>query len=172
MQINKRMVLIMILILAVGFLSACDSQAIAESIPRKAFRQWFYEQLWWITIGTIILGIVVSIIIRRFDVKAPATHTNRLARFVFAAVLGFILLAIPLVLWTQAYLSQPFGRPLLWTDYFPLIVKDTYTILIMIFSVIVFYLVVMLSTRVIFGIIGISCDCKYAFLPKFKRANK
>jgi hypothetical protein len=168
MRINKRIVLTAALVLAVICLAGCNEQVTAQMIPGKEFREWFYQRLTVTLISVAVLGVIFSVLLRRFRVKAPEAHTNYPARIAFAGALASILLLIPLALWLEAYWTQPFGRPISLSNYFPLIIENSYTLLIVILSAAVFYLVVMLGTRVVYGR---DCNCKYAFLPNFKRAE-
>jgi magnesium-transporting ATPase (P-type) len=169
MQINKKILLTAVLILAVISLAACEQQVTAQMIPGKEFREWFYGRLLSIIVGVVILGILLSIILRRFPVRAPELDTNHQARLVFTGALFSILLIIALGLWIEAYLTHPFGRPISLSNYFSLIFTNTYTFLILVSSAVVFYLVVMLGTRVFYGR---RCNCRYALLRKFKRAGE
>ena len=151
-------------------LTACDQQITTQMISGKDFREWFYWRLMIVTGCVAIFGIILSVILRSLPVNAAVnvTHTNRRVRIIFAVALLVLLLIIPFGLWIDAYLTQPFGKVISWSNYFSLVITNTYTISIVIVAAIVFYLVIMLFTRFIYRI----CHCRYAFLPNFKRSNK
>jgi len=169
MKTSKRIFLTMIVTLAVMALSACDEQVTRQMIPDKEFREWFLSRLIVTIVAAILLGVIVSLIVRQFRVKPGATHTNRQARTVFAMFLALISLAVPAALWFEAYLRVPFSiRSISLSNYFLLLIPSYFTWAIVGAAFVVFYLVVMLLTRFVGG----RCNCQFAFLPGFKRSKR
>lgn len=147
------------------FASGCR---VVDEIERGDLDDWFMSRLLWLPLVSVVLGAVAAKLLCRLPIKAPLLDCNGAAWSRFLTwLLALSLLAVPLVLWADAWLTQPFGEGNL---------LDAPTVLsvavlhwrvlgLMALAALAFYLSVAVFTRFVFR--G-TCSCRYAFLPKLR----
>jgi hypothetical protein len=116
---------------------------------------------------SIILGVIAARSLCRLPINAPLLDCIVAARTRFLWYLLLLALIItPLFLWLDAWFTQPFGEDnvlALW-HVLSIVILDWSTLAFMLAVALVFYCIVAISTRYAFAR---TCNCKYAFLPKF-----
>jgi hypothetical protein len=150
-------------LLALG-LSGCTLQPLYEG---GVLRSWFWSRLGWAVLLSVVVGVVVARLLCRLPFRAPLMDCNSAAwaRFLWVAAL-LALVATPLLLWLDAWLTQPFGQDVQLGVWLILssVILDWRTLGLMLAVAAAFYFTVALCTRVIFAR---RCNCRYAFFPKF-----
>ena len=166
MQANlKRAVQSILLLLLCLPATACQLQMVIEE---GVLQNWFLSRLGWYTLVSALVGVVAAVRLCRLPIRAPLLDciTTARKRFVFWIVV-LALLIVPLALWLDAIISQPFGdgNQLGAGSVFFLVTLNWRTLATMAATSFTFYLSVGVFTRAFFGR---NCNCKYAFIPKLK----
>jgi hypothetical protein len=152
-------------LLAALSMSGCQAQVV---IQQADLRDWFISRLGWFSLASAVLGAVVARVLCRLPIKAPLLDCIGAARARFLTWLAALaLFATPLLLWLDAWLTQPFGEDnqLGGVAVLSAAVLNWRTLGVMALVALVFFLSVALFTRYIFRH---TCSCKYAFVPKFR----
>lgn len=161
----KRAFMLIGLLLLCTWSSGCQLQIVIEE---SVLQNWFLSRLGWYALVSFLVGVVAANQLCRLPIRAPLLDCITVARkrFVFWIV-PLALLLVPFSLWVDALITQPFGEgnQLNPGNVFYLVTLDWRTLAIMAAVVLVFYLSVGVFTR---GFFGRRCNCKYAFIPKFK----
>ena len=166
MQSNlKRAVQAILLLLLCIPAAGCQLQIVIEE---GVLQNWFLSRLGWYALVSALVGVVAALQLCRLPIRAPLLDciTSARRRFVLWIVV-LALFIVPLALWLDAIISQPFGdgNQLGGANIFFLVTLDWRTLANMAASGFTFYLSVGLFTRLFFGR---NCSCKYAFIPKLK----
>lgn len=135
-------------------------------IEEGALTNWFWSRFGWAMLLSAAIGAFAAIFLCRLPIRAPLLDCIQVARthFIrFLLLLGFLI--APLLLWLDAFLTQPFGEGNQLSSWgvFLLVTLDWRTLIIMLSVSLTFCLSVALFTRTI---LGRTCSCKYAFIPK------
>ena len=154
-----------ILSLTFTFVSVLNLPATAfaqEVVANEALDEWFYSRLLWGAVIGIITGLLIGLadLCRlKFEVKGSLHINNRARRKLFIWI-AIIFVCGAIILFLDTWLLYPFGvmsltffdATLIWLNYRMLLILLT--------TIIVFVLVVAISTRFKSG-----CRCRYAFIP-------
>lgn len=145
--------------------SGCRTEVV---IQQSDLKDWFISRLLCAFVVTVILGAVAAKLLCGLRIKAPRLDCISAARSRFTAwLLVLVLLIAPLILWLDAWFTQPFGEENVLDGLAVLSVAilNWRTLGLMALAGLGFYLAVAVFTRYIFG--G-TCNCKYAFIPKLQ----
>lgn len=164
MKLSRNTWKTLLIALAALPLVGCQLQIV---ITKGLLTNWFWSRLGWAALVSAVLGIVAAKFLCRLPIRAPLLDCINAARtrFLWLALL-LVLIATPLFLWLDAWLTQPFRRETeldLWTI-ISVVILDWRTLAIMFVVAVAFYSMVAIFTRYVFAR---TCNCKFAFLPKF-----
>lgn len=165
MKLRHQMLALLVSLHAILFASGCRVETV---IQQGDLREWFISRLGWAVAVSVVLGAGAAKLLCRLPFKAPRLDCNDAARMRFMGwLLVLFLLVMPLVLWYDAWLVQPFGEG----NELGAIAVLSVAILhwrmlgLMSGAALVFYLSVAVCTRYLFKH---TCNCRYAFFPKLR----
>ena len=134
-----------------------------ELVANEALDEWFYSRLvWGMVLGVIAGGVIGLMVLCRlkFEVQGALNINNRAQRRLLVWV-AIISVVGAVLLFIDAWLLYPFGSlSLTFSDALTQVWSNYRMLLVLIATVIVFVLVVAITTRFKSG-----CRCRYAFIP-------